>query len=89
MAKKAKIDAKMKNKSTSPKKEENFNFDDIETRSDDENLNNHSEKLLKEFKTVEDQKNLQIIQMKKLFHDEQSKKEEASSRWASISTLQK
>ena len=60
LAKKAKIDAKMKNK-ISPKKDEiGLNFDDIDTRSDD-TLNDYSEKILKEFKTVEDQKNLQII----------------------------
>ena len=60
MAKKAKIDAKMKNK-TSPKKDDiGLNFDDIDTRSDD-TLNDHSDKIRKEFKTVEDQKNLQMI----------------------------
>ena len=50
----------MKNK-ISPKKDEiGLNFDDIDTRSDD-TLNDYSEKILKEFKTVEDQKNLQMI----------------------------
>ena len=51
MAKKGKIDAKM-NKG-SPKKEESLTLDDIDTRSDD-TFTDKGEKVLKQFKTVED-----------------------------------